>query len=315
MERPPPTLLATLLPPVGTGLGYAAAKAVGQGSAWGGLYWQSPFMFSFLSGLLIAVALRPILSRVPWQRGTAFALVLALFLAVGPPAAWSESRLVAALGLMGFPYALPRDVLPELLAAWVAGGLLAWLYCPRGGEIGLANLGRRLGRMSAGHWVARLAALGGVVALISVGLGLADSQLVRDSAMPPLFPVNPWLRAGLSGAESAGNGAAGPWAGAPLAGTGGAMLLLISWAKGLALALALLPIALVVRGRRAQLALVFSILPFVIGEFAPLIENQPFPSQSWLAARVGLAALGSAAIGAAAAWLIGQTPPPEPATG
>jgi hypothetical protein len=56
------------------------------------------------------------------------------------------------------------------------------------------------------------------------------------------------------------------------------------------------------------LALVFGILPFVIGEFAPLMENQPFPSQSWLTARVVLSALGSALTGSAAAWLIGQPP-------
>jgi len=310
MPKATPSLLSVILPPIAAGLAYAAAKSLGRGEGWGGLYWQSPFMFSALAGLLMAVALRPVLERVPWSRGMAFAVALGLFLLLGPVAAWSEARLAAALGLMGFPYALARDALPELLAAWVAAGLLAWLYRPRGGEITFADMAPRVRRRGKGL-LARIAALGLAAAAVAVALGLLDGLITRSLPGQPIFPAQPWLRASLSWAEpSPGDGAPGALG---LAATGA--LLAVSWLRGMALALALLPIALVLRGRRAQMALVFTILPFVIGDFAPLMESQPFPSQAWLMLRVGLSGLGAVAVGSAAAWLIALAPPEGPPPG
>jgi hypothetical protein len=294
--NPRPTLLSALLPPMLSALGYAAAKTLAQGSASGGLYWQSPAMYSFFAGLLVALGLRPILTRVPWKRGTAFAFVLACYLAIGPLAAWAEALLLEAAGAMGFPYALRRDAKPELLAAWVGAGLLAWLYRPRGGDIGWRSLRARMLRRPPSVWGPRLALLGLAIAAISFASGLADATLARSGWMQPLSPANPWLRLSMAGLEQAG------WLAVPV-------ILAGSWLRGLALAIPLWAIALVTRGARTQLALVFGLVVFILGGFAPLIEDQPFPSQTWLSLRVALEAIEAIGIGLAAAWLIGPLSP------
>jgi hypothetical protein len=211
------------------------------------------------------------------------------------------------LGVLGFPYALARDARPDLLAAWVAAGLLAWMYRPRGGEITFANMRLRVQRQGMWRLAGRMAALAAVSALASMALGVADAWLAAPLPGQPLFPANPWLRAALGSAEAArGEGGSALGAGHLAA------LLALAWLRGAALALALVPIVLVLRGRRSQMAMVFTLLPFAVGDFAPLMESQPFPSQAWLMLRVGLSGMAALAVGAAAAWLIAQPPPDEP---
>lgn len=313
MTVAPPSLLSTFLPPIATGIGYAAAKALGKGAGWGGFYWQSPVMFSFLAGLLIALGLRPILTRVPWQRGAAFGLVLVGMLAIGPAGDWCEARLLAWSGLLGYPYDLPASALPELLGALAAAGLLAWLYRPSGGTIGLANLRIRLARLTWVQWLVRLSLLGIAAVTVAGAAGSLDALLSRQFALPPMDPANPWLRLWTLGtATVSANGAAGGVSAVShgAGGTGALMVVALGWLRGLALILPLVPIALVLRGTRTQIALVFTLVLFIIGEFAPLMENQPYPSASWLLVRVGFAVVGAAAIGTVTAWLIGQTPAP-----
>jgi hypothetical protein len=303
MNRPP-SFFSALLPPLVAGLGYAAAKAIGQGSGWGGLYWQSPAMFSFFAGLLIALGMRPVLTRVPWQRGTAFALVLACFAAFGPLSVWWEAALLEKLGLLGFPYALRRGAMPDLLGAWAAAGLLAWLYRPRGGDLGWHSLRARIQRRPPAQWLTRLGLMGLAVSVVSLLLGLADGWLARSGWMQPLDPVNPWLRLAMAGAEETRLGG-----GAVLEGFARiAAVLAVDWLRGVAFAVPLLALAAVVRASRPQMALVFGLVVFIIGRFAPLIEDQPFPSQTWLSLRVASAALSCAVLGLLGAYLFGPLP-------
>jgi len=302
------SLLSAILPPFLAALGYAAAKEWGSGGGTSGLYWQSPAMFSFFAGLLVALGLRPVLTRVPWTRGTAFALTWLCLLAIGPASAWSEAALLERLGWLAFPYALRREPFPDLLAAWVAAGILAWLYRPRGGDIGWASLSKRLSRSVPAQWLSRLAFAGLAVSLVSLIQGLADGLLARSGWMQPLDPVNPWLRLVMAIAEG---GAGSPdWPAAP-------GVLAVDWLRGTVSALPMLAIALVIRGSRPQMALVFGLIWFIVAEFAPLIEDQPFPSQTWLTLRAALDAAGAAAIGLAAAHILAPlTPdagPPAPA--
>lgn len=305
---PRTSFLQTALPPLVAGLAYSATKTLAKGTGWEGVYWQSPPMFAFLAGLLLAMALRPVLGRVPWSRGTAFALALGLLLGVGPPAAWGAARLAEALGLLAFPYALGRDPLPDILAVWVIAGLLAWIHRPRGGEIGWANLRHRWRRLPAREWGGRLGLLVGIAVAVSLVSGLLSEWAATFGLRLPLDPANPWgrLLALPPGPMENGTGAG---AGAdPLRWAG---VVAVEGLRALALLIPLVPIAMVVRGTRAQLTMLFALLVFVIGGFVPLMENQPYPSAGWLTGRVALAAAGSTAIGAAVAWILGQTRAPE----
>jgi hypothetical protein len=298
-------LFAAILPPFVTAIGYAGAKAIGHGSEWPGLYWQSPAMYSFFAGLLIALGLRPVLTRIPWRRGTAFALVLACLAAIGPLSVWCEAALLDSLGWLAFPYALRRGAMPDLLGAWAAAGLLAWFYRPSGGEIGWHRVYSRLQRHPPRRLLTRLAWLGLAVSAVSAAFGLADSALARSGWMQPLDPVNPWLRLAMAGAEGTPNGT-----GAALEGFARVpAVLFVDWLRGVLFAVPLLGLALVIRASKPQMALVFGLAVFIIGQFAPLMEDQPFPSQTWLSLRVAFAALSSALIGWAAAHLIGPLSP------
>ena len=271
------TFRGTLLPPLLIGLGYAAAQAIGRGTGWEGLYWQSPFMFWFLSGLIMALAMRPVIARIPWRRDTAFGVAAAMLLGMGPVAEWC-----AAL--------VPPNVVPELLGLFMAAGLMGGLFRPRGGEIGWADLRVRLKRHTPAGWALRL----GGLALAALGAGIVIGAVAVWSAdalfVPPLLDINPWALL----AEPNGDAAA------PM------QILAIGWLRALALVAPLVPVALVLRGTRLQVTLVFALLLFVIGDFAPMIEDQPFPSPLWLTARVALDALKAGLIGWCAAHLIGQ---------
>ena len=76
------------------------------------------------------------------------------------------------------------------------------------------------------------------------------------------------------------------------------------WLRGTLLFLPLVPIALVVRAKSAQMALVYSLLLFILGEFVPLMQDQPYFSTDWLILRTALGALRAAILGTAAALLI-----------
>ncbi len=288
--NPGATFRGTLVPPLLIGLGYATAQAIGRGIGWEGLYWQSPFMFWFLSGLIMALALRPVMARIPWRRDTAFGVAAAMLLGMGPVADWGAARLLEIAGAEGVAALVPPNVVPQLLGFFMAAGLMGGLFRPRGGEIGWAGLRSRLMRHTPAGWTLRLGGLG----LAALGVGIVSGAAAVWSAdallVPPLFDINPWVLMSQPNGEAA----------APL------RTLAIGWLRALVLVAPLLPVALVLRGTRLQVTLVFALLLFVIGDFAPMIEEQPFPSPLWLTARVVLDALKAALIGWCAAYAIGQ---------
>lgn len=294
-----PTVRQTLLPPLLTGVGFAVGRAIGKGPDWGGLYWQSPFTFAFLSGVMISLALRPLLVRVAWRRDGAALMALAVLLGMGPVAAWCRWWLGAAAGWAGMPFTVPPTMVPELLGDLLAAGLMGWLFRPRSGTIDPRNVAARWRRMRPrGGWGWRVAALGTTAVAIHLAVGGLDAWAQRRFPLEPLLAVNPWLR--LTAAE--GSGAAGG-------------LLALGWLHGAVRTLPLLGVALVVRGTRLQTTLLYGMLLFVVGEFAPLVEQQPFPSPNWLALRVVLGALHAGLLGWAAARLVGEGPLVPPSGG
>lgn len=253
------------------------------------VYLQSPFFFTALAGIAVAFACRPALARIPWSRRTAIGLALCLLAAIGPLGDWAAAGLLALLGLAVMPLNLPASPLPMLAGVAVAGVLMGVFFRPRGGEIDGRALWERFGFVSPWRRAGRAALLAlGIVGLrlliARVDAGLEDSA---ESLYIPLVEPNYWLRIeGLWQAHP-------PFAGAVAVGLLGAVL----WLRALLVVAALLPFALAIRGSRFQLILVFAILVFVVGEFAPLIPDQPFPSLGWLTARVGLGLFVSALVG------------------
>lgn len=303
----------TLIAPLLIGLAYAAGRTLPDGWFPEDLYLGSPLTLAFFSGLLIAFACRPVLLRVPWSRGTAIFVGAAILLGAGPAADWTLARLISAFGVGPFPYILPPGAWPDLLSALAAAVVMGLIFRPRGGSIDLADLRARLNIRTAAGWLWRLALLGALAVLMWLAIGWADTLQVglghagRKPAFTPLVAPNLWLQVTGQGFEAgsfSGNGA-GPQSLGLLLGKGAALLALY-WLRALALVAPLVPIALVLRGRWRQVALVFVLLLFIVGDFAPLILDQPYPSTRWLLTRTAVGLLRAVLLGSAAAWLIGQ---------
>jgi hypothetical protein len=308
-DRPRRILTAYWLAPILVGLGYAAARTVAAGLAWPGLYAQSPFALAFFSGLLIAFAWRPVLLRVPWSRSVALALVAAVLLGTGPLGDWALARLVAAFHLAPFPYVLPRSVVPELAGLAAAAALLVLLFRPEADHVNWPSLRARLAMRTGAAWLGRFSLLGAWAVALWLLIGWGDGLLAGPGgrSFAPMVHLNPWAQ--LTGREIGmgqfmGNGAGLPGAGSEF--LRGAALLALYWVRALALYLPLLPIALVVRASRLQITLIFTVLLFIVGDFAPLMMDQPYPSTPWLLSRTALGAVRAVLLAGAATLLIGQ---------
>ena len=302
-------LTGTLLAPILVGVAYALGRNLTGGWLDGSFYLQSPLTLSFFSGLIVAFACRPVLLRISWSRGMALGLGLALLLGQGPVADWCLARLIEVLGLGPFPYIFPRNVLPDVLAALAAAGMMAVVFRPRGGGLPLAGLKARLKLRGAGAWAGRLAAL----AVLAVGMWLVSGWLealwsgTHPNSFTPVIAPNLWIQntgGGFEPGAAVANGTADPGALTALA--RGVALLALHALRALALFLPLMPIALAVRGSWLQISAVFSLLLFIVGDFAPLIMDQPYPSTRWLLARTALGVVEALLLGSVAARLIGR---------
>jgi len=286
--------------PLLVGLAIGLGRFLPEDPSFGFVYWQSPFLFTVLGGLAIAFACRPVLSRIPWRRSTAMGLGFFLLTVLGQPGDWVTGALMAALGLGGIPLNLPAAGWPLLTSAAAGGVAMGWFFRPAGkvGMMDWANLRARIS--SAGAWRLLLkAALAALVALVVVLLaGWGDARW-EDGAVGvylPLVEPNPWLKLeGISLREQA------PW--------NVVLFPTLLWLRWLLAVLALLPIALTLRGSWLQLTLVFGVLLFVIGDFAPLMLDQPYPSLAWLLERVALGIIRAFAIGWVCAGLLGIRSP------
>ncbi|MCH7476587.1 MAG: hypothetical protein IIA14_00615 [SAR324 cluster bacterium] len=303
-----------LAAPLLVGAAYGLGKTLPAG--WGAVAfnWPSPFTVAFLSGVLIAFACRPVLSRVPWSRGMAMGMGLAFLVCLGGLPDWAVAALAERMGIAAFPYDMPRPPGFDLIGIAAAALAMGLLFRLRGGWIDAANLRARLRMRPLGAWAGRIALLAAGATLLSLLFGWADGLISASGTfrLAPLVSPNPWFKllGALGTAGSAGNGAVPeplPW------GIAGSFLLAaFYWLRGVLLFLPLVAIALVVRAKSAQMALVFSLLLFILGEFVPLMQDQPYFSTDWLILRTALGALRAAILGTAAALLITQRAAPSP---
>lgn len=307
----------TVFAPILVGAAYALARNLPGGWLFEDLYLQSPLALSFFSGLIISFACRPVLQRMPWTRGTAMGLGLAVLLGAGPVADWCLARLIALVGIGPFPYILPRSILPDLLAAVAAAAMMALLFRPQGGEIGLASLRARVRVRPPAYWLLRLSLLSSVAVALWLITGWLDwlAAAPGPRAFTPLVSPNLWTQITGRGFEAGGFAAGGIGEdGAAALVAKGAALLALHGLRALALFLPLVPIALVLRGSWVQITIVFVLLLFIVGDFAPLIMDQPYPSTRWLLGRTALGAVRALVLAGVAARLIGR-PSPRPGTG
>ena len=157
------------------------------------------------------------------------------------------------------------------------------MFRPHGGEIGWRGLGSRFRFQGWGNRLRKLALLGLGVVAMWLAVAWVDARLEESATqlyVPILEPFEPnyWLRL------------QGVWQrqGAPSGAVGTAMLLAVIWLRAVLMIAPLLPIALAIRGSRMQLTLVFTIILFVLGEFAPLLRDPIFSSLNWLMIRIAL---------------------------
>ncbi len=290
------------------GVSYGLAQYLPQDPSFGFLYLQSPFFFASLGGIAIAFACRPVLSRIQWTRFTALGVAVALLAGIGPLGEWVISWAMAQARLAAFPLHLPESATPLLLSAVVASVFMALFFRKAGGDIDARELWARVRLHPLPVRAGRLALL------VTGALGLrllaawGDALLEAGTAAFyfPLVEPNPWLRL-----EGLWQTAGLPGAGDNLGGAPAYLALL--WLRHLAAVAPLIPLALTIRGSWLQLTLVFGMLLFVLGEFAPLMVNQPFPSLGWLVARTALGLVHAFAIAALTARLFGNFPRPASA--
>lgn len=286
-----------LFGPLLVGLAYGLAQHLVREGNWEFLYWQSPFVFTVLSGVAIAFACRPVLARIGWSRGAAASVAVGLLLGAGQMGDWLAASLTVAAGLGSFPINLPESGLSFFLAAGVAGTLMALLFRPPGGAIDARDLWARLRYRSWRTVLVRLVLLAAATVVLWLGIAWADAYLEESATTLYVLLVepNPWQR--LGGLWLPG-GAHSRWVGATL-------FLAILWLRA-ALAIApLIPVALAIRGSWGQLTLVFAVLLFVLGEFAPIMVDQPYASLNWLLTRTLLGLARACVLGGAAAALFG----------
>ena len=302
-------LTGPLLAPLLVGLGYSLARNFAGGWVWTGIYLQSPLVVSSFSGLVMAMACRPVLMRIPWSRMVAAGLGVAIILGCGRFADW----LIAWLGDMAriapFPLELTGRGAPDFFGGLAAALLMGLLFRPGGGKINQTNLKVRLEEKGARSWAGRVALLATATVGLWLLLGWLDVALngTPGDALGLLIIPNPWMRLTGTSLEMGGltaNGAGQYWF-AP-DGLRAPLMLALYWVRGLALFLPLLPIALVLRATVGQLLVVFSLLLFVVGDFGPLIQDQPYSSTMWLLSRTALGIARSVILAAFAVKLIGQ---------
>jgi hypothetical protein len=296
-----------LFGPLLVGVAYGLVQALVPDFSLNFLYIQSPFVFTALSGVAIAFACRPVLLRIEWSRPTAMVLGMALVAGVGPLGDWVVSTLVVAGGLGAFPLNLPESGLALLLGALVAGAMMGWLFRPPGGLLDARELWARWRFHSWGRRLGCLALLAAAAVVLWIVTAVLDARQeeAATSLYVPLVEPNYWLR--MQGLWMVRTGAA----------AGGAIsaLLALLWLRAVLMLLPLVPVALAVRGSWLQLTVVFTVLLFVLGEFAPLMVDQPYPSLRWLLLRTGLGLGRGVVLGALMAWLFGvirRGPSPVP---
>ena len=283
--------------PLGAGLAYALVKGwvleVVTGAGLGGFGWQSPLVFAWGAGLLMAMSFRPLLGRVPWRRTAAALTALVLLVALGPVSVWVVARLAWWAGAAPYPYLLPETVWPEIAGSLAAVGVMVWGFCPPDGKTGFRSLVKRLAVHPPHRRLFRLAGLAVGAWGFWWAKGWAALEIQRELRLPPLLADNPW--------ETYAPLEWGPWA----------VLSGLALMRAFFMFAALVPVTLVAMGSTGQNLVVFFMFWFVLGEFAPLMQNQPYFSAQWLMVRIGLGLAEAFVLALAAAWLLANRPQEE----
>ena len=309
-SSPPPRqgMAGFLFAPLVVGLGYGAVRAMYIGRSLT-IDPQGPFMTSLFAGVLLTLALRPVLSRLPWSREAALALALSILAGVGLLGEWCAAWIAAQIGAAPFPMGFPGQVGDELLGVIVAGFIMAMLFRPQSGTLDFGALRLRLAIHTPRDWLNRLVVLIWGVMLVWLVLGWAESALGTAGLLPDgsLSARNFWLE--LTGQVPAhsmnGNGESE-------SGTGSALLLLLVYMlRAAVLVIPLVPIALAVRGESWQLLMLFGLLLFIVGEFVPLMHDQPFSSTPWLLARTALGAIRAGLLAGLVVATVGLVKPAD----
>ncbi len=182
---------------------------------------------------------------------------------------------------------LPPSAWPELAGDVAAAALIALMYPVSGGavtpEAVLARRHTRTGR----QWAWRLGALCALAVALWLLAGWIDTLWQRPG-WPPLLQPNPW-------AVVTGSGAAGAL-----------LALLLYGLRALALVGPLVPVAVMVRGTPVQLTVLFALLWFIVGTFAPRLADAPYPARDWLLAHLAVGAAHALLLAAAFTALLGQ---------
>lgn len=304
------TARTLFLAPLTIGLAAALGRLTLERPQLDFFYWQGPLAFTTLAGIAIALACRPALAKVPWSRSVAMALGLGLVAAIGPPGNWLAAWTLKAAGVSGFPMSLPTSPAGLAVGAVIMGVLMGLMFRPRGGEIDWRGLGSRFRFHGWGKHLGKLALLAAGVVALWMAVAWVDARLEEDPArnfLSLLEPIEPnyWYRLqGVWQRQSATSGL-----------LGASILLVVIWLRAVLLIAPLLPIALAIRGSRVQLTLVFTILLFVLGEFAPLLRDPAFSSLNWLMMRIALGLGRSVLVALAVVTLFGVIRGEAPAEG
>lgn len=283
--------------PILIALAYALVQYLLQDSSLDIFYWQSPFLFTVLSGVAIAYACRPVLSRIRWTRIAAFWVAFGLMVGTGTFADLWIAWLMEVAGLVPLPISLPVSPLALLGGVWVAAWMMVYFYRLEEGDIDMRNLYVRYRKRPA--WVRRYGVA--LLSLAAVGLWVGSGALdvwwksLSEAYYIPLVYPNPWLRVHEIFTRSMEP--SGAW--------GGWLYFGLLWLRGVMTVAPLVPVALTLEGSRFQLTLVFTMLLFVLGEFAPLMVDQPYPSGLWLVERTALGLVRTALLGLGMTYVFG----------
>ena len=261
------SLKDTVLAPLICGVLYAVGEFLPRGLRSQDFYWQSPFMFTALAGLLIAFACRPVLSRLQWMRRTAFGMGLLIVLSLGQAGDIASARIASLLGAAPYPLSLPYALLPTLGAALFISVGMTLLYCPKGGRVGPFALWGSVTAHDPQRLMLRLAVVSAFYVVIQLGVGWLDLKMVWSWGVyeTGIIQPNAWAQ------FTAPTHAAGP-----------PIFFMLLWLRGFVRLLPLMLIGVTLRGQPMQIALVFGMLWFVLGSFVPLVVDQPYPSPVWL---------------------------------
>ena len=250
-------------------------------------YWQSPLVFSCMAGLLIAFACRPVLSKMGWSRPMALMVALSMLLLIGPPSREGLAHFISWTGAAPYPLSFRASPWGELFAVLGASIVMSWLYCRNPGAMTFESVRGSFIRAGMGRVAGTVVMLGCLMLAWNLLAGWLDAKAVWNWGWygTGVLAPNAWLRLTQTQSQQAA-----------------AILLGTDWLTATLTFAPLALIALNLKAVPAQMTLVLGMSLFVLGTFAPMVMDQPYPSAQWLTLATAHGVLRAAVLGAVAAW-------------